>query len=86
MIWLGIKNQKEFDLSLVKHVRIKVIDIIEGGGGPTRPFADHVGYILSENDHGRDGRDGRKWWFFATILLNIKNVLAYIHNDETVHH
>ena len=29
MIWLGIKkNQKEFDLSLVKHRRIKVIDII----------------------------------------------------------
>ena len=28
MIWLGIKNQEEFDLSLVKHRRIKVIDII----------------------------------------------------------
>ena len=41
-----------------------------GGGGvrrPTRPFDDHVGQILSEKDHGRDGR---KWSFFATILLN----------------
>ena len=26
-----------------------------------------VGQILSENEHGRDGR---KWSFFATILLN----------------
>ena len=34
---------------------------------------DHVGQIFSENDHGRDGRYGRKWSFFATILLNEKN-------------
>ena len=30
-----------------------------GGGGvrrPSQPFDEHVGQILPENDHGRDGR------------------------------
>ena len=27
-----------------------------GGGGVRRTFDDHMGQILSESDHGRDGR------------------------------
>ena len=38
-----------------------------GGGGvrrPSRLFDDHVGEIFPKNDYGR------KWSFFATIILN----------------
>ena len=41
-------------------MRIEILLFGGGGGGgvrrPSQPFDDHVGQILPENDHGRDGR------------------------------
>ena len=36
-------------------VNLSGLQIVAGVQRPSLPFDDHVGQILSENDHGRDG-------------------------------